>query len=86
MLKFTSFKPKCNTAMGKTRWIKKTQEEQSFRKSRSGGVLAIEPTERCSLVNFIKDLRVSQYEIVDAFYKQGIDTRDTRIKRKTTQW
>ena len=67
-------------------WVRrldqKTQEEQSFRKSRSDGVLVIEPTERCSLVNFLREIQVSQYEIVDAFYKQGIDTRKARIKRK----
>ena len=67
-------------------WVRrldqKLREEQSFRKSRSGGVLVIEPTERCSLINFIKEIQVSQYQTVDAFYKQGIDTRDTRIKRK----
>ena len=59
-----------------------TKDELSFRKSRLSGVLVIELAERCSLANFLREIAVSGYEMVDAFYKQGIDTRDPGIKRK----
>lgn len=58
------------------------KDELLFRKNRSGGVLAIESTERCSIAKFLGEVAVSGYEMVDAFYKKGIDTRDPSIKRK----
>lgn len=64
------------------RFVKGAKDELLFRKDRSSGVLAIESTERCSVAEFLGKIAVSGYEMVDAFYKRGIDTRDANIKRK----
>jgi len=59
-----------------------TQDELLDRKSRSNGILVIKPTERCFLAGFIKDLNMSEYEIVDSFYKKRIDAKDSNGKNK----
>lgn len=60
---------------------RETQEERVVRKSRSSGVMVIEPTEKCSLVEFLGELEAAKYEMVDAFYKERIDAKDPRGKR-----
>ncbi|MFA4999224.1 MAG: hypothetical protein WC519_00605 [Parcubacteria group bacterium] len=61
---------------------RETFEEHVARKGRStSGVMVIEPTERCSLVEFLKGLETAGYEMVDAFYKERIDDKDSRNKR-----
>lgn len=60
---------------------RETQEELAERKSHSSGILVIEPTEKCSLVEFLGELETAGYEMVDAFYKERIDPKDPRGKR-----
>jgi hypothetical protein len=60
---------------------RETQEERVVRKSHSSGVMVIDPTEKCSLVEFLGELEASGYEMVDAFYKERIDAKDPRGKR-----
>lgn len=60
---------------------RETKEERVVRKSYSSGVMVIEPTEKCSLVEFLGELETAGYEMVDAFYKQRIDANDPRGKR-----
>lgn len=43
------------------------------RKTRATGILAIQPTEDCSLVVFLRDLLTDGYELVDSFYQPRID-------------
>lgn len=52
---------------------RETPAERAVRKSHSSGVMVIEPTERCSLVEFLEELEVAGYEMVDGFYKERID-------------
>ena len=63
---------------------RKTQSEPlSFdHKTRPNGTLVINPTEKCSLAGFIRELEMSGYEIVDAFYRKRIDSRDSGGKKK----
>ncbi|MEK7120417.1 MAG: hypothetical protein AAB824_02655 [Patescibacteria group bacterium] len=58
-----------------------TQEERVERKSYSNGIMVIEPTEKCSLAEFLGELEAAGYEMVDAFYKERIDAKDPRRKR-----
>ncbi len=60
---------------------KETPEERTIRKSRSTGVMVIEPTEGCSIVQFLEELKRAGYELVDAGYKQRIDAKDPKGKR-----
>ena len=60
---------------------RETPEERVERKSHSSGVMVIEPTEKCSLVEFLGELEVAGYEMVDGFYKERIDVKDPRNKR-----
>lgn len=59
-----------------------TPDERNERKSHSSGVLVIEPTNNCSLVEFLEKLEAVGYEMVDAFYKERIDAKDLRGKRR----
>ena len=59
---------------------KETFKERNDRKSRSSGVMVIEPTENCSLVEFLGELETAGYEMVDAFHKERIDQK-SRGKR-----
>ncbi|MBI2035674.1 MAG: hypothetical protein HYT12_03245 [Candidatus Liptonbacteria bacterium] len=43
--------------------------------------MVIEPTEKCSLVEFLGELEASGYEMVYGFYKMRIDAKDPRGKR-----
>ena len=67
-------------------WVKRlnpeTQDELLDRKSRSGGILVIKPTEGCSLAGFIREINMSGYEMVDAFYKKRINAKDPNGKNK----
>ena len=58
-----------------------TSEERNERKNHSSGTLVIEPTENCSLVDFLDDLKSAGYEMVDAFYKERIDPKYPRGQR-----
>lgn len=60
---------------------RETQEERVERKNHSSGVVVIEPTEKCSSVEFLGELEAAGYEMVDAFYKERIDPKDPRGKR-----
>jgi hypothetical protein len=60
---------------------RETPEERVLRKSRASGVMVIEPTERCSLVELLGELEAAGYEMVDAFYQERIDAKDPRGKR-----
>lgn len=60
---------------------RETQEERVERKGHSSGVMVIEPTEKCSLAEFLGELETAGYEMVDAFYKERIDAKDSRRKR-----
>lgn len=55
---------------------RETFEERCERKHRSGGFVLIEPTEKCDLVKFLKELDEVGYILVDAFYKERIDSKD----------
>lgn len=55
-----------------------TSDEREERKSRSTGVMVIEPNEKCSLVKFLEELEIAGYEIVDAFCKERIKPNDPR--------
>lgn len=63
---------------------RKTQSEPLLfdRKTRPNGTLVIIPTEKCSLADFIRELEMSGYEMVDAFYRKRIDSRDSGGKKK----
>jgi len=60
---------------------RETLDERSERKSYATGFLVIEPTEKCSIVDFLGDLESAGYELVGAFYKERIDGKDLRGKR-----
>ena len=60
---------------------RETQEERVERKNHSSGVMVIEPTEKCSLVEFLGELEAAGYEMVDGFYKMRIDAKDPSGKR-----
>lgn len=55
---------------------RETQGEHMERKSHSSGVMVIEPTEKCSLVEFLGELEAAGYEMVDALYKERINYKD----------
>ncbi len=60
---------------------RETPEERVVRKDRSSGVMVIEPTAKCSLVEFLGELETAGYEMVDAFHKERIDAKDPRGKK-----
>lgn len=60
---------------------RETPEERNERKKHSNGTLVIEPTENCSLVDFLGELEAAGYEMVDAFYKERIDPKDPYGRR-----
>lgn len=60
------------------RMSRETQEERVERKSYSSGVMVIEPTEKCSVAEFLGEIEAAGYEMVDAFYKRRIDAKDPR--------
>ena len=49
-----------------------TPEGRDERKKRSDGVLAIRPVQNVSLVEFLSDLQLSGYELIDAYYQQRL--------------
>jgi len=59
-----------------------TPRERVERKSCSTGVQVIEPTGRCSLVEFLGELGTTGYEMIDAFYKERIDQKDPSGQKK----
>lgn len=59
-----------------------TKEERLERKSHSSGVMVIEPTLNCSLEKFLEEIEGSGYELVDGLYKERLDGKDLRGKRK----
>lgn len=63
------------------RVARETLDEMIERKGPGAGVMVIQPTERCSILEFIEELEASGYELVDAFYKARIDKKDPRIAR-----
>lgn len=58
-----------------------TPEERNERKNHSSGTMVIEPTENCSLIDFLDELKGAGYEMVDALYKERIDPKDPRGRR-----
>ena len=57
---------------------RETDEELTTRKSRLSGIQIIEPTASCSIVEFPMELEKIGYEMVDAFYKERIETKTKR--------
>ncbi len=55
---------------------RETPDEWNERKSRASGTMVVEPTENCSIVEFLGELEAAGYEMVDAFYKERIDPKD----------
>jgi len=60
---------------------RETPEERNERKNHSSGTMVIEPTENCSLIDFLDELKGAGYEMVDALYKKRIDPKDSRGRR-----
>lgn len=58
-----------------------THKEHVERRARSSGVMVIEPTEKCSIVEFLCELETEGYKMVDALYKERIDPKDPRGNR-----
>jgi len=58
-----------------------TPKERVERKSHSNGIMVIEPTEKCSLIEFLGQLEEAGYEMVDAFCKERINAKDLHNKR-----
>ena len=55
-------------------------EERNERKGRkSSGEMVITPTENSSLMEFLSDLEVAGYELVDAFYQPRVHPKNPRI-------
>ena len=52
---------------------KETLEERVARKSRSTGFMIIQPTERCSLAEFVDNLKEAGFQLIDAFCKERIN-------------
>lgn len=77
MLQFSFSNPDAIPATVK-RQDRETPEERVVRKSHSSGVMVIEPTEKCSLVEFLEELEAAGYEMVDSFCKERIDAKDPR--------
>ena len=62
-----------------------TPEQRDIRTFRFSGNPIIEPTENCSLVNFVGDIGDAGYELVDAFYQRRIpqeESKDNQEKSK----
>lgn len=56
---------------------KETIEERIARKSYpGGGAMVIEPTENCSLSEFLGELEAAGYELVDAAYEERINAKN----------
>ncbi|MBI4095223.1 MAG: hypothetical protein HY435_03460 [Candidatus Liptonbacteria bacterium] len=49
---------------------RETQAEYAERKNRSSGVMIIEPTEKCSLAEFLGELEAAGYELVHTLYQE----------------
>jgi len=60
---------------------RETPEERNERKNHASGTPLIEPTENCSLVDFLDEIKSAGYEMVDALYKERIDPKDPRGRR-----
>ncbi|MEK7658279.1 MAG: hypothetical protein AAB352_00235 [Patescibacteria group bacterium] len=60
---------------------KESPAEHKERKTHSNGVLVIEPTPGCGLVEFPLGLEQAGFELVDASYKERIDPKDPRQRR-----
>ncbi|MBZ9572848.1 hypothetical protein KJA17_01495 [Patescibacteria group bacterium] len=56
--------------------------EERGKKYKSNGRLVIEPTENCSLVEFLGELKAAGYQMVDAFHRERIDPKDPRGQRR----
>jgi len=63
-------------------WIsphkKEIPEERTERKKHISGELFIEQTENCSVLEFVKDLGKSGYELVDAFSQERINGKNPK--------
>ena len=71
-----SFSGHYQAASSIRRLNRETQEGHVERKSRSSGVMVIEPIERCSIAAFLRELKVAGYEMVDAFYQERINYKN----------
>ena len=57
-----------------------TLEDCNERRSREGnGEIVITPTENSFLIEFLNDLEISGYELVDAFYQPRVHPKNSRI-------
>jgi len=56
-----------------------TLAEREMRKSRAGGLMVIQPTEKTSLVDLFGELEERGFELVDALYKERIDGKDPAL-------
>lgn len=79
-LQFSFSNPEAIPAGVKQR-AQETIEERVERKSRSSGTMVMEPTENCSVAEFIDELGAAGYELVDAFCKERLDAKDPRGQR-----
>ena len=52
------------------------RETSDERRSGPSGVMVIEPTENCSLAEFLGELEVAGYEMFDALHEERIDPKD----------
>ncbi len=52
-----------------------THEKDEERKKYLSGSMVIEPTEKCSVKEFVGELETAGYEIVDALHKESVDTK-----------
>lgn len=53
--------------------VHETPKEHTERKDRATGVLVVQPTEKCSLVEFLGELETAGYELVDAVYMERLN-------------
>lgn len=58
-----------------------TVAEGEERKSHTNGIPILEPTENCSITEFLGELEIAGYELVDALYEERIDTKDPKNKK-----
>lgn len=79
-MQFSFSNPEVIPGMVKRRG-RETQEERVERKNRASGIMVIEPTEKCSLAEFLGELEALGYEMVDGFYQERPDSKDPRGKR-----
>lgn len=79
-LQFSFSNPEAIPAGVKQR-AQETVQERVERKSRTSGMMVMEPTKDVSLTEFLGELEAAGYEMVDAFCKERLDAKDPRGRR-----